>query len=72
MTSVSFKDEGPGMPRHLIHKLKEPFFTTKKNGTGLGLMISNQIIDNHKGRLEIESENGKGSTFRIFLPFAGK
>ncbi|SHN17456.1 ATP-binding protein [Gracilibacillus kekensis] len=66
---IAIQDEGPGIPRHLIHKLKEPFFTTKKNGTGLGLMISNQIIDNHKGRLEIESENGKGSRFCIYLPY---
>ncbi|MGN8646929.1 ATP-binding protein [Gracilibacillus sp. HCP3S3_G5_1] len=69
---IAIKDQGPGIPKHLIHKLKEPFFTTKKNGTGLGLMISNQIIDNHSGRLEIESENGEGSTFKIFLPFNGK
>ncbi|UOQ47727.1 ATP-binding protein [Gracilibacillus caseinilyticus] len=65
---IAIKDQGPGIPKHLIHKLKEPFFTTKKNGTGLGLMISNQIIDNHHGRLEIESEKGQGSTFKIFLP----
>ncbi|QGH34647.1 PAS domain S-box protein [Gracilibacillus salitolerans] len=69
---IAIKDQGPGIPKHLIHKLKEPFFTTKKNGTGLGLMISNQIIDNHSGRLEIESENGQGSTFSIFLPFNEK
>ncbi|MDX8047047.1 ATP-binding protein [Gracilibacillus sp. S3-1-1] len=67
---ISIADQGPGIPKHLIHKLKEPFFTTKKNGTGLGLMISNQIIDNHNGRLEIKSENGKGSTFSICLPFS--
>ncbi|SFM36867.1 two-component system, sporulation sensor kinase A [Gracilibacillus orientalis] len=69
---IAIKDQGPGIPKHLIHKLKEPFFTTKKNGTGLGLMISNQIIDNHSGKLEIESENGQGSTFSIYLPFNGK
>ncbi|WP_228275579.1 ATP-binding protein [Gracilibacillus oryzae] len=65
---ISIKDQGPGIPKHLIHKLKEPFFTTKKNGTGLGLMISNQIIENHHGFLQIESENDKGSTFSIHLP----
>lgn len=65
---ISIRDEGPGIPQHLIHKLKEPFFTTKKNGTGLGLMISNQIIEAHRGKLSIESEMGKGSLFTIELP----
>ncbi|ENH96968.1 sporulation kinase [Gracilibacillus halophilus YIM-C55.5] len=65
---ISIIDEGPGVPKHLLHKLKEPFFTTKKNGTGLGLMISNQIIDNHQGQLDIQSNPSKGSTFRIYLP----
>ncbi|MFC4404483.1 ATP-binding protein [Gracilibacillus xinjiangensis] len=65
---VEIIDQGPGIPNHLIHKLKEPFFTTKKNGTGLGLMISNQIIENHHGLLEIQSEANVGSTFSIHLP----
>ncbi|SER09476.1 two-component system, sporulation sensor kinase A [Gracilibacillus ureilyticus] len=65
---ISIVDQGPGIPKHLIHKLKEPFFTTKKNGTGLGLMISNQIIENHHGFLKIESEKNVGSTFSIHLP----
>lgn len=65
---IHIKDEGPGIPHHLIHKLKEPFFTTKKNGTGLGLMISNQIIESHRGHLSIQSEIGKGSIFTIELP----
>ncbi len=65
---VSIIDQGPGIPKHVIHKLKEPFFTTKKNGTGLGLMISNQIIENHHGHLNIQSEEGEGSTFSIYLP----
>ncbi|WP_235817543.1 ATP-binding protein [Gracilibacillus timonensis] len=66
---ISIQDQGPGIPAHLIDKLKEPFFTTKKNGTGLGLMICNQIITNHQGKLEIDSEVGNGSTFHIHLPF---
>ncbi|MFC4387547.1 ATP-binding protein [Gracilibacillus marinus] len=65
---ISIIDQGPGIPKHLIHKLKEPFFTTKKNGTGLGLMISNQIIENHHGYLEIKSEKNIGSTFSIYIP----
>ncbi|GAA0298000.1 two-component system sporulation sensor kinase A [Gracilibacillus halotolerans] len=65
---VHIRDEGPGIPHHLIHKLKEPFFTTKKNGTGLGLMISNQIIESHRGKLSIKSDIGRGSVFTIELP----
>lgn len=61
-------DEGPGIPEHLIEKIKEPFFTTKKNGTGLGLMITNQILEKHDGSLTILNNEPKGSIFRIRLP----
>ncbi|WP_242705685.1 ATP-binding protein [Pontibacillus sp. ALD_SL1] len=61
-------DEGPGIPVHLIDKIKEPFFTTKKNGTGLGLMITNQILEKHKGSLNILDNEPRGSIFRISLP----
>ncbi|WP_077621871.1 ATP-binding protein [Sediminibacillus massiliensis] len=65
---IDIIDEGPGIPESILHKLKEPFFTTKKTGTGLGLMISNQIIEKHKGNLEILRNPEKGSTFRIVIP----
>ncbi|CQR47596.1 Sporulation kinase A [Paraliobacillus sp. PM-2] len=65
---IEFIDQGSGIPKHLLHKLKEPFFTTKKDGTGLGLMISNKIIENHQGSMEIRSIKGEGSTFCIRLP----
>ncbi len=61
-------DEGPGIPEEIIHKLREPFFTTKQSGTGLGLMITTQILERHDGRLEILQNENKGSTFRIILP----
>ncbi|GGC98010.1 ATP-binding protein [Pontibacillus salipaludis] len=61
-------DEGPGIPVHLIEKIKEPFFTTKKNGTGLGLMITNQILEKHDGSLNILDNEPRGSIFRICLP----
>ncbi|MFD1018295.1 ATP-binding protein [Thalassobacillus hwangdonensis] len=61
-------DQGPGIPDHLIHKVSEPFYTTKKNGTGLGLMICKQLLEKHDGNLEISQNHGKGSTFRIVLP----
>ncbi|MBM7552635.1 ATP-binding protein [Thalassobacillus pellis] len=61
-------DEGPGIPEDLLKKITEPFFTTKKNGTGLGLMISNQILDKHNGFMKINSNPNIGTTFRLVLP----
>ncbi|MFD1360467.1 ATP-binding protein [Lentibacillus salinarum] len=65
---IDISDEGPGIPEDVIHKLGEPFFTTKQNGTGLGLMISRQILERHGGRLDILQNEDKGSTFRVILP----
>ena len=61
-------DDGPGMSRHLIEKIYDPFFTTKNRGTGLGLSIVHSIIKEHGGRLEVESDPGRGSTFAVGLP----
>jgi len=61
-------DDGPGMSRHIIEKIYDPFFTTKNRGTGLGLSIVHSIIKEHGGRLDVESEPGRGSTFAIGLP----
>lgn len=65
---ISVIDQGSGVPEHLIHKIKEPFFTTKKEGTGLGLMISNKIINNHNGDFVIKRNEDCGSTFEVHLP----
>ncbi|MGQ9508383.1 MAG: sensor histidine kinase [Thermodesulfobacteriota bacterium] len=67
---ISFTDTGCGMSKEHLSKLFTPFFTTKETGkgTGLGLAISYGIIQNHGGEIEVESELGKGSTFRIKLP----
>ncbi|ASN07377.1 PAS domain-containing sensor histidine kinase [Virgibacillus necropolis] len=65
---IAIIDDGPGIPEEIIHKLGEPFFTTKKSGTGLGLMITNQILEKHDGKLEIEQNTNRGSTFKIILP----
>lgn len=65
---ISIIDDGPGIPEEIIHKLGEPFFTTKKTGTGLGLMITKQILEKHGGKLEIEQNVNAGSTFKILLP----
>ena len=67
---ISIKDTGRGIPKEIMGKLFEPFFTTKEvgQGTGLGLSISYGIIERHKGKIKIESEEGRGSEFIITLP----
>ena len=69
-SGIEFSDTGHGiLPEHL-GKIFEPFFSTKGNGdgTGLGLSISYRIVQNHEGRIEVESEVGRGSLFRVVLP----
>ena len=65
---VSVSDTGGGIPQEQINHIFEPFYTTKKQGTGLGLMIVQRIVRAHDGRIELESNVGKGTTFRIWLP----
>ncbi len=65
---VSVTDTGGGIPQDQINRIFEPFFTTKKKGSGLGLMIIQRIVRAHGGRLELESQVGRGTTFRIWLP----
>ncbi|CAM3763970.1 ATP-binding protein [Mesobacillus thioparans] len=68
MLHISIKDEGEGIPADKIEKLGEPFYTTKERGTGLGLMVSFKIIEEHGGTIEVESEVGHGTTFQLYLP----
>jgi len=65
---VSVADTGGGIPEVQLNRIFEPFFTTKKKGTGLGLMIVQRIVREHGGRIELESHQGKGTVFRIWLP----
>jgi two-component system, sporulation sensor kinase E len=65
---VSISDTGSGIPEEKLNQLFQPFFTTKKKGTGLGLMIVQRIIREHAGRIDVESKPGKGTTFRVWLP----
>jgi len=65
---VSVTDTGGGIPQEQINRIFEPFYTTKKKGTGLGLMIVQRIVRAHDGRIELESNVGKGTTFRVWLP----
>jgi signal transduction histidine kinase len=68
-------DTGPGIPEKVIPKIFDPFFTTKgtakkgvTKGTGLGLAICKEIVDAHGGRIDVQSEMGKGTTFSVYLP----
>jgi PAS domain S-box-containing protein len=67
---IAITDNGCGIPASALPRLFDPFFTTKAvgEGTGLGLAISHGIVSGHGGRIEVESEPGRGSTFRVFLP----
>ncbi|MEK6610213.1 MAG: ATP-binding protein [Gemmatimonadota bacterium] len=67
---VSFSDTGAGIPRGDLQKIFEPFYTTKPQGrgTGLGLSICYGIVADHRGRIEVDSTIGRGSTFKVFLP----
>lgn len=67
---VSFKDSGKGIPPEIKDKIFEAFFTTKPagEGTGLGLSITKKIIDKHNARIELDSEVGVGTTFKIYFP----
>lgn len=67
---VRFSDNGCGIPQELLPRLGEPFYTTKEKGTGLGLLVSNKIIKDHQGRLNITSEIAKGTIVDIILPIS--
>ena len=65
---VSVTDTGGGIPQEQINRIFEPFYTTKTKGSGLGLMIVQRIVRAHNGRIELESNVGRGTTFRVWLP----
>jgi signal transduction histidine kinase len=64
---ISISDNGTGIEGD-VNKIFEPFYTTKSSGSGLGLAISKQIVEKHGGWIEVESQPGEGTTFRVFLP----
>jgi signal transduction histidine kinase len=67
---IEVQDNGPGIPPDVLKKIFDPFFTTKDpgTGTGLGLSVSQNIIQQHGGKLEVSSTVGVGTTFKITLP----
>lgn len=69
---ITIQDEGKGMSEEDIQKIYDPFFSTKTEGTGLGLTICATILKDHHGRMDVSSELGKGTTFHIYLPVCQK
>ncbi|EPD52030.1 PAS domain S-box protein [Paenisporosarcina sp. HGH0030] len=67
--SIHIRDNGAGMTPEVVNQIFEPFFTTKTTGTGLGMMISEKIIQEHAGKITINSQLNKGTTVSILLPY---
>lgn len=65
---ITIKDNGCGISEERLKKLGEPFYSTKEKGTGLGLLVSYKIIENHNGKIQFTSEEGKGTTVEVTLP----
>ena len=68
--AICIQDDGEGMPPDVLKRATEPFFTTKGLGTGLGLAMVHGFVQQSHGRLEIDSETGKGTTVRMIFPIA--
>ena len=67
---VEFRDTGKGMPRGVVSHIFDPFFTTKPSGTGLGLSICHELVTAHGGEIQVESQEGRGTTVSITVPTA--
>jgi signal transduction histidine kinase len=67
---IRVEDTGCGMPPEAVVRAFEPFFTTKGSGTGLGLAIVKKIVQAHSGKIELESDAGRGTTVKVFLPIS--
>lgn len=67
---IVISDTGPGIPAENLDRVFEPYFTTKEDGTGLGLAMTHKILQDHHGGIRAESKAGGGATFVITLPLA--
>jgi signal transduction histidine kinase len=67
---VTVADTGGGVPAEHLNNIFDPFFTTKERGTGFGLSVVLRIVKTYAGRINVESELGRGTTFKIWLPLA--
>jgi signal transduction histidine kinase len=70
MGMVRLRDNGCGIPEDRITKIFNPFYTSKPNGTGLGLGIAKKVLDAHRGTIEVSSHAGEGTEFRVLIPLA--
>lgn len=70
MAQVTVTDSGPGIDKETLHRIFDPFFSTKPKGLGMGLAISRAIIESHGGQLWVDSQPGAGASFHFTLPFA--
>lgn len=68
--TLAVVDRGPGIPRDQLDDIFHPFFTTKETGTGLGLALVHQMVIDHGGEITVDSQVGRGTTFRVSLPTA--
>ncbi|WP_300667535.1 ATP-binding protein [Desulfoluna sp.] len=71
LAEIAFADTGCGIPEEELEQVFQPFFTTREDGTGLGLPISQRIIENHGGWIDVDSVAGKGTMFIVYLPMDG-
>ena len=66
--TIEIYNSGPAIPPDILEKIFVPFYSTKAEGSGIGLSLSRQIISNHGGQIVVDSEEGKGTTFKVMLP----
>jgi len=68
MLNIRFEDNGMGISAEELEKIWDPFYTTKKEGSGLGLSVAHRLVESQGGKIEVESKVGKGSIFTVILP----
>jgi signal transduction histidine kinase len=67
---VNIKDNGCGIPEDKLPKIFNPFYTSKSNGTGLGMAVAKKVVEAHRGRIEVQSSMGAGTDFEITVPLS--
>lgn len=72
MVKVSVRDEGPGIPAEILSRIFDPYFTTKEQGSGLGLATVYSIVKRHDGQIDVESRPGAGTAFHVYLPVSDR